>query len=813
MFRRLFMSAVALTVIFGGFGVVYGDALEPSHHYTWGINNPQAIDLSSGRIITEAVLTFHNFNSSVKDQVEVTTSRSTFRGGTTTNTTLTNVPNYDSLSIYVLDNPRYGFQSLGSYPVDPFVGCGGKLTKGVLEQVDSERYNLICRLGDTHSDHSPFSSLFNAPVALTLAGGSSVVLSSALLEFIDYAGTGPSAGFGLWPGNVQYSYDDITLTLTVGAYQGDSTAQTLTFRIGDDMNPIGENPVQPEPEVFYTLDVFAANGTIAKSPNLTSYAQGDLVTLTATAAADYTFSHWSGDASGTNSSVTVTMDADKSVTANFTQNAAPTYTVTFNLDGKGTRTGGGALIQTIAHGAAATAPTVAASTGWVFTGWDKAFSNITGNLTVNAQYTAQSYTVTFNLDNKGTRTGGGALVQTIAHGAAATAPTVAAGTGWVFTGWDKAFNNITGNLTVNAQYTVQTYTVTFNLDNKGTRTGGGALIQTIAHGAAATAPTVAASTGWVFTGWDKAFNNITGNLTVNAQYTAQTYTVTFNLDNKGTRTGGGALIQTIAHGAAATAPTVAASTGWVFTGWDKAFNNITGNLTVNAQYTAQTYTVTFNLDNKGTRTGGGALVQTIAHGAAAIAPTVAAGTGWVFTGWDKAFNNITGNLTVNAQYTAQTYTLNITSASGSVIKRVNGVITTATSFAHGTVVSLTAVADTGYTFGNWSGSVTGTANPISITMDGNKSVTANYTQNAAQTYTLAITATNGSVTVKINGVVTTATSFEAGTVVELTAAADSGYTFGGWSGGVSGTANPVFITMNGNKSVTAAFNFSRSSFR
>jgi len=741
------MSAVALTVIFGGFGVVYGDALEPSHHYTWGINNPQAIDLSSGRIITEAVLTFHNFNSSVKDQVEVTTSRSTFRGGTTTNTTLTNVPNYDSLSIYVLDNPRYGFQSLGSYPVDPFVGCGGKLTKGVLEQVDSERYNLICRLGDTHSDHSPFSSLFNAPVALTLAGGSSVVLSSALLEFIDYAGTGPSAGFGLWPGNVQYSYDDITLTLTVGAYQGDSTAQTLTFRIGDDMNPIGENPVQPEPEVFYTLDVFAANGTIAKSPNLTSYAQGDLVTLTATAAADYTFSHWSGDASGTNSSVTVTMDADKSVTANFTQNAAPTYTVTFNLDGKGTRTGGGALIQTIAHGAAATAPTVAASTGWVFTGWDKAFSNITGNLTVNAQYTAQSYTVTFNLDNKGTRTGGGALVQTIAHGAAATAPTVAAGTGWVFTGWDKAFNNITGNLTVNAQYTVQTYTVTFNLDNKGTRTGGGALIQTIAHGAAATAPTVAASTGWVFTGWDKAFNNITGNLTVNAQYTAQTYTVTFNLDNKGTRTGGGAL------------------------------------------------------------------VQTIAHGAAAIAPTVAAGTGWVFTGWDKAFNNITGNLTVNAQYTAQTYTLNITSASGSVIKRVNGVITTATSFAHGTVVSLTAVADTGYTFGNWSGSVTGTANPISITMDGNKSVTANYTQNAAQTYTLAITATNGSVTVKINGVVTTATSFEAGTVVELTAAADSGYTFGGWSGGVSGTANPVFITMNGNKSVTAAFNFSRSSFR
>ena len=117
MFRRLFMSAVALTVIFGGFGVVYGGALEPSHHYTWGINNPQAIDLTSGRIITEAVLTFHNFDSSVKDQEETNTSTSSSRRGLFTDPTTTiETPNYDSLSIYVLDNPRYGFQSLGSYP-------------------------------------------------------------------------------------------------------------------------------------------------------------------------------------------------------------------------------------------------------------------------------------------------------------------------------------------------------------------------------------------------------------------------------------------------------------------------------------------------------------------------------------------------------------------------------------------------------------------------------------------------------------------------------------------------------------------------
>jgi hypothetical protein len=43
------------------------------------------------------------------------------------------------------------------------------------------------------------------------------------------------------------------------------------------------------------------------------------------------------------------------------------------------------------------------------------------------------------------------------------------------------------------------------------------------------------------------------------------------------------------------------------------------------------------------------------------------------------------------------------------------------------VVELTVVPNEGYQFNNWSGSATGTANPLSITMNGNKSVTANLT--------------------------------------------------------------------------------------
>ena len=124
------------------------------------------------------------------------------------------------------------------------------------------------------------------------------------------------------------------------------------------------------------------------------------------------------------------------------------YTVTFVLAG-GTRTGGGELVQRVPRGQGATAPTVTRE-GYNFTGWDVAFDNITGNLTVTAQWELQQHTVTFVLDG-GTRTGGGDLIQQVNHGGAATAPTVTR-TGYIFIGWDIEFDNVTRDLTVTARW-------------------------------------------------------------------------------------------------------------------------------------------------------------------------------------------------------------------------------------------------------------------------------------------------------------------------------------------------------------------------
>ena len=127
-------------------------------------------------------------------------------------------------------------------------------------------------------------------------------------------------------------------------------------------------------------------------------------------------------------------------------------TITFDLGTYGTRTGGGALAQQVVHGAAAVAPTFTVAAGWTFTGWSAPFSNVTSNLTVNAQYAPVMYTITFDLGTYGTRTGGGALAQQVVHGAAAVAPTFTVAAGWTFTGWSAPFSNVTSGLAVTAQY-------------------------------------------------------------------------------------------------------------------------------------------------------------------------------------------------------------------------------------------------------------------------------------------------------------------------------------------------------------------------
>jgi hypothetical protein len=117
----------------------------------------------------------------------------------------------------------------------------------------------------------------------------------------------------------------------------------------------------------------------------------------------------------------------------------------------------------------------------------------------------------------------------------------------------------------------------------------------------------------------------------------------------------------------------------------------------------------------------------------------------------------------------------------------------------GTDVLLTAVPDSGWIFDEWSGDLTGSDNPDTLTMSGNKTVTATFVEGPQCTLTVA-TAGGGSVTLDPPGGV-----YDWDTKVQLTAVPDSGWFFNGWSGDLTGLTNPDTVTMIGNLSVTATF--------
>jgi len=123
------------------------------------------------------------------------------------------------------------------------------------------------------------------------------------------------------------------------------------------------------------------------------------------------------------------------------------------------------------------------------------------------------------------------------------------------------------------------------------------------------------------------------------------------------------------------------------------------------------------------------------------------------------------------------------------------------SYVSGSVVSLTATPVVGWSFSGWSGDLTGSVNPASVTMDGNKVVTATFTENPPVTYSLTVNVVGSGSVARVPDQV----SYVSGSVVSLTATPVVGWSFSGWSGDLTGSVNPASVTMDGNKVVTATF--------
>lgn len=206
-------------------------------------------------------------------------------------------------------------------------------------------------------------------------------------------------------------------------------------------------------------------------------------------------------------------------------------------------------------------------------------SKVKNGDTVYVKWTINKYTVTFMDGEKVLET-----FTNVPHGDTVTAPEVPKKDGKTFSKWDKDFSKVTSDLTINAVYDVDTFTVTFKDGEKVLET------QTVEYEAAATAPDTARLSppeGMHFAKWDKDFSKVTESIEVSAVYELNEYTVIFKNGETTLKT------EMVKHGFAATAPNVYDTATKKFVGWDKSFDNVTSDLIVNAKFETKKFTLTF----------------------------------------------------------------------------------------------------------------------------------------------------------------------------------------------------------------------------
>jgi hypothetical protein len=534
-----------------------------------------------------------------------------------------------------------------------------------------------------------------------------------------------------------------------------------------------------------TIDPEPTNGSITLDPAEGPYDADTEVTVTAEPDTGYVFDSWGGDLSGSTSPATLTMDADKTITATFVEDVTM-YNLTVTDDGNGSvtldPTGG-----TYAEGTDVTLTPVP-DTDYIFSNWTGADA---GDVVDNGDGT---YTITMDADKTITATfvedvtmynltvtddGNGSVTLnptggTYAEGTDVTLTPVP-DTDYIFSNWTGAdAGDLTDNgdgtftITMDADKTIQanfiliTYTLTVNNDGNGSvtlnPTGG-----TYDAGTDVTLTPVP-NTDYVFDSWT---GTDAGDVVDNGD---GTYTITMDADKS-----------------------------------------------IQANFILITYTLTVNNDGNGSvtlnPTGGTYDVGTD------VTLTPVPNTNYLFDSWTGSdagdvVDNMDGTytITMDADKTIQanfiliTYTLTVNNdGNGSVTLNPTG-----GTYDAGTDVILTPSPNTNYVFDSWTGTDAGDVvdnmdGTYTITMDADKSIQANF---ILITYTLTVTDDgNGSVTLNPTG-----GTYDAGTDVILTPVPNTDYVFSNWTGTDAGDVvdnmdGTYTITMDADKSIQANFTY------
>ena len=390
--------------------------------------------------------------------------------------------------------------------------------------------------------------------------------------------------------------------------------------------------------------------------------------------------------------------------------------------------------QSVAHGSAAIEPTAPEREGYAFIGWDKDFSNVTEDMTVTAQYSANSYSITYTIN------GEEYTAQTYEFGAVVSAPEYTVPEGHTFSGWDIPETMPAENLVLDAALTANSYSITYTINDEEYTA------QTYEFGAVVSAPEYTVPEGHTFSGWDIPETMPAENLVLDAALTANSYSITYTIN------GEEYTAQTYEFGAAVSAPEYTVPEGHTFSGWNIPETMPAENLVLDAALTVNEYTVTYNIN------GEIYAIQVYAYGEEVFAPAYDVPDHFTFSGWDTPATMPAENIVLDATLVEDgKYTVSF---------MVDGeTYFTFTGYEGDAITVPENPEKLGYTFDAWDGMPEDGVLPAA-----NITVTAVWSVN---TYTITYT---------VNGKGYSVQTYEYGAAI-ITPAYDvpEGYTFSGWS--------------------------------
>lgn len=509
-----------------------------------------------------------------------------------------------------------------------------------------------------------------------------------------------------------------------------------------------------------------------------------------------------------------------------------------NPEEGGTVTGGG----TYEIGTQCTARAVANS-GYTFINWTENGNQVSSEATYTfpvtighnlvANFTKQAYVITAKVtpDNSGTVTGAGGYN----YGEECTL-TATPNTGYEFVKWTKGGSTVstqtsyTFTVTETAEYEahfkIKSYTIIVSADpgNGGSVEGGG----TYDHGQSCTVKATPAE-GYAFTNWTDDGEvasesaeypfTVTGsrNLVANFkelqpdEYSIQ---VSANPTEGGTVTGGGTY-----HEGDQCKVKATSNAGFTFINWTENGTQVSvlaeyeftveGNRILVANFEAQapteyTITVSANPSNGGTVTGGG----TYQHGDQCTVEATM-NEGYTFINWTEdgevASTNARYTFIVNsdrnlvANFQVQSYTISV-----SADPTNGGTVSGGGTYNHGENCTVSATANNGYTFTNWTenGNVVYEGANYTFTVERDRTLVAHFVVQAPNTYNINVSAnpSNG-------GIVTGGGTYNQGASCTVSATAATDYRFTRWTenGNQVSTQADYNFPVNSNRNLVADF--------